>query len=52
MVSRRLTTTPAAESRHPVRRPDSPIIEDEAVQGLTLEQAVNRMKGPINTKTG
>src|ERR1022692_3406448 len=26
-------------------------IEDEAVQGLTLEQAVNRMKGPINTKT-
>jgi carboxyl-terminal processing protease len=26
-------------------------INDEAVQGLTLEQAVNRMKGPINTKT-
>src|SRR3984957_21339957 len=26
-------------------------IDDEAVQGLTLEQAVNRMKGPINTKT-
>ena len=26
-------------------------IDDTAVQGLTLEQAVNRMKGPINTKT-
>jgi carboxyl-terminal processing protease len=26
-------------------------INDEAVQGLTLEQAVNRMKGPINTTT-
>src|ERR1700721_4788206 len=26
-------------------------IDDEAVQGLTLAQAVNRMKGPINTKT-
>jgi carboxyl-terminal processing protease len=26
-------------------------INDEAVQGLTLEQAVNKMKGPINTKT-
>jgi carboxyl-terminal processing protease len=26
-------------------------IDDEAVQGLTLEQAVNKMKGPINTKT-
>jgi carboxyl-terminal processing protease len=26
-------------------------IDDEAVQGLTLEQAVNRMKGPVNTKT-
>jgi carboxyl-terminal processing protease len=26
-------------------------IDDEAVQGLSLEQAVNRMKGPINTKT-
>src|SRR6202051_2840178 len=25
-------------------------IDDEAVQGLTLEQAVNKMKGPINTK--
>jgi carboxyl-terminal processing protease len=26
-------------------------IDDDAVQGLTLEQAVNKMKGPINTKT-
>ena len=26
-------------------------IDDEAVQGLTLEQAVNKMKGPANTKT-
>ena len=26
-------------------------INDEAVQGLTLEQAVNRMKGPVNTTT-
>jgi carboxyl-terminal processing protease len=26
-------------------------IDDAAVQGLTLEQAVARMKGPINTKT-
>ena len=26
-------------------------IDDEAVQGLTLEQAVNKMKGPVNTKT-
>jgi carboxyl-terminal processing protease len=26
-------------------------IDDTAVQGLTLEQAVDRMKGPINTKT-
>ncbi len=26
-------------------------IDDEAVQGLTLEQAVNKMKGPINTTT-
>jgi carboxyl-terminal processing protease len=26
-------------------------VNDEAVQGLTLEQAVNKMKGPINTKT-
>src|SRR3981189_142117 len=26
-------------------------IDDEAVQGLTLEQAVNKMKGPINPKT-
>jgi carboxyl-terminal processing protease len=26
-------------------------INDEAVQGLTLEQAVSKMKGPINTKT-
>ena len=26
-------------------------IDDDAVQGLTLEQAVNRMKGPVNTKT-
>jgi carboxyl-terminal processing protease len=26
-------------------------INDEAVQGLSLEQAVNKMKGPINTKT-
>jgi carboxyl-terminal processing protease len=26
-------------------------IDDTAVQGLTLEQAVVRMKGPINTKT-
>jgi carboxyl-terminal processing protease len=26
-------------------------IDDEAVQGMTLEQAVNKMKGPINTKT-
>src|SRR5580692_4158221 len=26
-------------------------IDGEAVQGLTLEQAVNKMKGPINTKT-
>ena len=26
-------------------------IDDEAVLGLTLEQAVNKMKGPINTKT-
>jgi carboxyl-terminal processing protease len=26
-------------------------INDEAVQGLTLEQAVGKMKGPINTKT-
>jgi carboxyl-terminal processing protease len=26
-------------------------VDDEAVQGLTLEQAVNKMKGPINTKT-
>jgi carboxyl-terminal processing protease len=26
-------------------------IDDTAVQGLTLEQAVARMKGPINTKT-
>jgi carboxyl-terminal processing protease len=26
-------------------------INGEAVQGLTLEQAVNKMKGPINTKT-
>jgi carboxyl-terminal processing protease len=26
-------------------------IDDEAVQGLTLEQAVNKMKGPINTRT-
>ena len=26
-------------------------IDDAAVQGLTLEQAVDKMKGPINTKT-
>jgi carboxyl-terminal processing protease len=26
-------------------------IDDAAVQGLTLEQAVSKMKGPINTKT-
>ncbi|MGA9090969.1 MAG: S41 family peptidase, partial [Bradyrhizobium sp.] len=26
-------------------------IDDEAVQGLTLEQAVKKMKGPINTTT-
>ncbi len=26
-------------------------VDEEAVQGLTLEQAVNKMKGPINTKT-
>src|SRR6516162_2815196 len=26
-------------------------IDDEAVQGLTLEQAVNKMKGTVNTKT-
>src|SRR6202790_1302902 len=26
-------------------------IDDEAVQGLSLEQAVNKMKGPINTRT-
>jgi carboxyl-terminal processing protease len=26
-------------------------IDGDAVQGLTLEQAVNKMKGPINTKT-
>jgi len=26
-------------------------IDDDAVQGLTLEQAVAKMKGPINTKT-
>jgi carboxyl-terminal processing protease len=26
-------------------------IDDDAVQGLTLEQAVNKMKGAINTKT-
>lgn len=26
-------------------------INDEAVQGLTLEQAVNKMKGPVNTTT-
>jgi carboxyl-terminal processing protease len=26
-------------------------IDDEAVQGLTLEQAVNKMKGAVNTKT-
>ena len=26
-------------------------IDDDAVQGLTLEQAVNKMKGPIGTKT-
>src|SRR6202142_2453817 len=26
-------------------------IDDDAVQGLTLEQAVNKMKGPVNTKT-
>jgi len=26
-------------------------VDDEAVQGLTLEQAVNKMKGPVNTKT-
>src|SRR5712672_2091001 len=26
-------------------------IDDTAIQGLTLEQAVARMKGPINTKT-
>ena len=26
-------------------------IDDAAVQGLTLEQAVARMKGPVNTKT-
>ena len=26
-------------------------IDDDAVQGLSLEQAVNKMKGPIDTKT-
>src|ERR1700680_3115493 len=26
-------------------------IDDDAVQGLTLEQAVNKMKGPVDTKT-
>jgi carboxyl-terminal processing protease len=26
-------------------------IDDDAVQGLTLEQAVNKMKGPVNTST-
>ena len=26
-------------------------IDDDAVQGLSLEQAVSKMKGPINTKT-
>src|SRR4030081_3578084 len=26
-------------------------IDDDAIQGLTLEQAVNKMKGPIGTKT-
>src|SRR5262245_6351972 len=26
-------------------------IDDDAVQGLTLEQAVNKMKGAVNTKT-
>ena len=25
-------------------------IDDEAVQGLSLEQAVNKMKGAVNTK--
>jgi len=27
------------------------LIDEEAVQGLTLEQAVNKMKGPIDTQT-
>src|SRR4030081_1674766 len=27
-------------------------IDGEAVRGLSLEQAVNKMKGPVNTKTG
>jgi carboxyl-terminal processing protease len=27
------------------------MIDEEAVQGLTLEQAVNKMKGPIDTQT-
>jgi carboxyl-terminal processing protease len=26
-------------------------VDGDAVQGLTLEQAVNKMKGPVNTKT-
>src|SRR5260221_4037623 len=26
-------------------------IDDDAVQGLTLEQAVNKMKGPVDTRT-
>src|ERR1700736_240537 len=26
-------------------------IDDDAVQGVTLEQAVNKMKGPVDTKT-
>src|SRR6201999_912183 len=26
-------------------------IDDDAVQGLSLEQAVNKMKGPVDTKT-
>src|ERR1051326_7103115 len=26
-------------------------IDDDAVQGLSLEQAVNKMKGAVNTKT-
>ena len=38
------------QRRHPRQRPHHRIIDGEPVQGLTLNQAVDKMRGPVNTK--